>query len=173
MVRENALFGTGQLPKFEDDLYKINNSNSQFRRDVEEADKFMAYHQRLLDELEQIEYDIDTDIFMGILADGQSAVQRNKDLAERGKTLINDGVELQYLIPTAEVSLTNTVRESILPADTLPHRMTAHTPCFRSEAGAAGQDTKGMIRQHQFNKVELVSICRPEDSETEHTNMLR
>jgi seryl-tRNA synthetase len=78
-----------------------------------------------------------------------------------------------YLIPTAEVSLTNTVRESILPADSLPHRMTAHTPCFRSEAGAAGQDTKGMIRQHQFNKVELVSICRPEDSEAEHTNMLR
>ena len=78
-----------------------------------------------------------------------------------------------YLIPTAEVSLTNTVRESILDAETLPNRMTAHTPCFRSEAGAAGRDTKGMIRQHQFNKVELVTICKPEDSEAEHDNMLR
>ena len=78
-----------------------------------------------------------------------------------------------YLIPTSEVSLASTVRESILSAESLPHRLTAHTPCFRSEAGAAGQDTKGMIRQHQFNKVELVSICKPEDSEGEHTNMLR
>ncbi len=77
-----------------------------------------------------------------------------------------------YLIPTAEVSLTNIVRESIVDADTLPKRMTAHTPCFRSEAGSAGRDTKGMIRQHQFNKVELVSITRPEDSEAEHKRML-
>jgi seryl-tRNA synthetase len=77
-----------------------------------------------------------------------------------------------YLIPTAEVSLTNIVRESILDPDTLPKRMTAHTPCFRSEAGSAGRDTKGMIRQHQFNKVELVSIVKPEDSEAEHKRML-
>ena len=78
-----------------------------------------------------------------------------------------------FLIPTAEVSLTNTVRESILDEDILPKRMTAHTPCFRSEAGSAGRDTTGMIRQHQFNKVELVTICKPEDSEDEHKNMLR
>lgn len=78
-----------------------------------------------------------------------------------------------YLIPTAEVSLTNTVRESILDAETLPRRMTAHTPCFRSEAGSAGRDTKGMIRQHQFNKVEMVSIATPETSDDEHKNMLR
>ncbi|MGB0906690.1 MAG: serine--tRNA ligase [Maricaulaceae bacterium] len=78
----------------------------------------------------------------------------------------------QYLIPTAEVSLTNIVRESIVDADSLPRRMTAHTPCFRSEAGSAGRDTKGMIRQHQFNKVELVSIVKPEDSEAEHKRML-
>lgn len=77
-----------------------------------------------------------------------------------------------YLIPTAEVSLTNIVRESIVDPDTLPRRMTAHTPCFRSEAGSAGKDTKGMIRQHQFNKVELVSIVKPEDSEAEHKRML-
>ncbi len=78
-----------------------------------------------------------------------------------------------YLIPTSEVSLTNTVRESILDSDVLPKRMTANTPCFRSEAGSAGRDTTGMIRQHQFNKVELVTICKPEDSEAEHKNMLR
>ena len=78
-----------------------------------------------------------------------------------------------YLIPTAEVSLTNTVCESILDAETLPKRMTANTPCFRSEAGSAGRDTTGMIRQHQFNKVELVTICKPEDSDAEHKNMLR
>lgn len=81
--------------------------------------------------------------------------------------------EDHFLIPTAEVSLTNTVRESILDEDVLPKRMTAHTPCFRSEAGSAGRDTTGMIRQHQFNKVELVTICKPEDSEAEHQNMLR
>ena len=80
--------------------------------------------------------------------------------------------EKRYLIPTAEVSLTNIVRESIVDPDTLPMRMTAHTPCFRSEAGSAGRDTKGMIRQHQFNKVELVSITKPEDSEAEHKRML-
>ncbi|MGJ8559919.1 MAG: serine--tRNA ligase [Litorimonas sp.] len=105
LVWANALTGTGQLPKFEEDLYKTTGDH--------------------------------------------------------------------YLIPTAEVSLTNTVRESILDADTLPRRMTAHTPCFRSEAGSAGRDTKGMIRQHQFNKVELVSIATPETSDDEHKNMLR
>lgn len=104
LVWPNALYGTGQLPKFAEDLYATND---------------------------------------------------------------------HYLIPTAEVSLTNTVRESIVEADSLPTRLTAHTPCFRSEAGSAGRDTKGMIRQHQFNKVELVSICKPEESEDEHKNMLR
>ena len=104
LVWDKALFGTGQLPKFEEDLYKTT-----------------ADH---------------------------------------------------YLIPTAEVSLTNIVRESIVDPETLPMRMTAHTPCFRSEAGSAGRDTKGMIRQHQFNKVELVSIVKPEDSEAEHKRML-
>lgn len=105
LVWANALMGTGQLPKFEEDLYKTTGEH--------------------------------------------------------------------YLIPTAEVSLTNTVRESILDADTLPRRLTAHTPCFRSEAGSAGRDTKGMIRQHQFNKVEMVSIATPETSDDEHKNMLR
>jgi len=73
----------------------------------------------------------------------------------------------RWLIPTAEVSLTNAVREQILSEDQLPMRLTALTPCFRSEAGAAGKDTRGFIRQHQFDKVELVTICRPEDSASE------
>jgi seryl-tRNA synthetase len=78
----------------------------------------------------------------------------------------------RWLIPTAEVSLTNSVREQILDESVLPIRMTALTPCFRSEAGAAGRDTKGLIRQHQFEKVELVSIVRPEDSAAEHERMV-
>jgi seryl-tRNA synthetase len=77
-----------------------------------------------------------------------------------------------WLIPTAEASLTNIVREKVLDEKELPIRMTAYTPCFRAEAGAAGRDTRGMIRQHQFSKVELVSIVAPEHAEAEHTRML-
>src|SRR6185295_2383033 len=70
----------------------------------------------------------------------------------------------QYLISTSEISLTNTVREMILKAEELPVKLTAHSPCFRSEAGSAGRDTRGMIRQHQFDKVEMVRIEQPENS---------
>jgi seryl-tRNA synthetase len=77
-----------------------------------------------------------------------------------------------WLIPTAEVPLSNLVRESILDEDALPMRLTACTPCFRAEAGAAGKDTRGMIRQHQFIKVELVSITTPDQSKDEHERML-
>jgi seryl-tRNA synthetase len=105
LVRDEALFGTGQLPKFADD---------QFRT--------------------------------------------------------TDG---RWLIPTAEVSLTNSVREQILDDLSQPIRLTALTPCFRSEAGAAGKDTRGYIRQHQFSKAELVTVCRPDDHETEHEHMVR
>jgi len=77
----------------------------------------------------------------------------------------------RYLIPTAEVPLTNFARDEILADKILPLRQTALTECFRSEAGSAGRDTRGMLRQHQFRKVELVSICRPEDSATEHERM--
>ena len=77
----------------------------------------------------------------------------------------------KWLIPTAEVPLTNIVAGEIVDADTLPLRLTAHTPCFRSEAGSAGRDTRGMIRQHQFSKVELVSITTPAESAAEHERM--
>jgi seryl-tRNA synthetase len=76
-----------------------------------------------------------------------------------------------WLIPTAEVALTSLVAEEILPEQSLPMRFTCYTPCFRSEAGAAGKDTRGMIRQHQFGKVELVSITTPEQSSAEHERM--
>jgi seryl-tRNA synthetase len=79
----------------------------------------------------------------------------------------------RYLIPTAEVSLTNIVRDEILEDAALPLRMTAHSPCFRAEAGSHGRDTRGMIRQHQFEKVELVSISRPAESDDEHGRMTR
>jgi seryl-tRNA synthetase len=78
-----------------------------------------------------------------------------------------------FLIPTAEVSLTNLVADTILEADTLPQRMTAHSLCFRAEAGSHGRDTRGMIRQHQFEKVELVTIATPAQSESEHERMTR
>ncbi len=103
LVRDEAVFGTGQLPKFADDLFRT-----------------------------------------------------------------TDG---RWLIPTAEVSLTNLVREQILDAEALPVRLTALTPCFRSEAGAAGKDTRGLIRQHQFEKVELVTICTPDAASAEHERM--
>lgn len=103
LVRDDALVGTGQLPKFEEDLFKTTNDF--------------------------------------------------------------------YTIPTAEVPVTNLVREQILAEDQLPIRMTAATPCFRSEAGSAGRDTKGMIRLHQFTKVEMVSIVKPEDSDAELERM--
>ena len=103
LVRDDAVFGTGQLPKFKEDLFRT----------------------------------------------------------EEGF----------WLIPTAEVPLSNLVREQILDAEDLPLRFTAYTPCFRSEAGSAGRDTRGMIRQHQFSKVELVSIVMPEDGEDELERM--
>ena len=83
------------------------------------------------------------------------------------------GEHRRYLIPTSEVPLTNIVRDEIVEADRLPLRMSAHSLCFRSEAGSGGRDTRGMIRQHQFEKVELVSIVRPEDSDAEHARMTR
>lgn len=109
IVNREILEGTGQLPKFKEDLYGVTNGDPALRADGEHPD--------------------------------------------------------QFLIPTSEVPLTNVVRGQILDAAQLPVRLTAYTPCFRSEAGSAGRDTRGMIRQHQFDKVEMVQITRPEDSD--------
>jgi seryl-tRNA synthetase len=114
LVLDDTMFGTAQLPKFEEDQFFTGN-----RRQIEEG-----------------------------------------------------GSEGYWLIPTAEVPLTNLVRESIVEESILPMRLTACTPCFRAEAGAAGKDTRGMIRQHQFTKVELVSITTPEQAMAEHERML-
>ena len=123
LVRDEVMFGTGQLPKFEDD-------------------QFWAIKGELLTAASD-------DAGIESLRSGRLG-----------------------LIPTAEVSLTNLVRESIVDDKELPMRLTALTPCFRAEAGAAGRDTRGMIRQHQFTKVELVSITTPETSKDEHERML-
>ena len=150
LVKEHAMFGTGQLPKFEEDLFQTAN-----------WDVMAENMSRYLDAKAAPNFDDPTDIgprFRAWLAQG---------------ALANQHEDRRYLIPTAEVSLTNIYREQIVDGDILPVRMTAATPCFRSEAGSGGRDIKGMIRQHQFIKVELVSITKPEDSEAEHLRMTK
>jgi seryl-tRNA synthetase len=119
MVNSRSLFGTGQLPKFAEDLFRCS----------------------------------DADL----------------EAVTRGEFKDND----HWLIPTAEVPVTNLYRDEILDEARLPILLTAYTPCFRAEAGAAGKDTRGIIRQHQFQKVELVKFTRPEDSDAEHEKLTR
>ncbi|MET3891897.1 seryl-tRNA synthetase [Bosea sp. OAE506] len=153
MVRDDAMFGTAQLPKF---------SNDQFRCETEEEQRRHG-----LSEFEAIwSLAIDTAERMGI------AKSRAGAKAELGEFEYRHNPYRTWLIPTAEVPLTNLVRESILSEEELPRRYTALTPCFRAEAGSAGRDTRGMLRQHQFEKVELVSITTPEKSAEEHERML-
>jgi seryl-tRNA synthetase len=104
--------------------------------------------------------------------DDQFQVMVNVDEIQGDSEALANEDTKKWLIPTGEVPLTNIVREQILDLDQLPLRFTALTPCFRAEAGAAGKDTRGMIRQHQFNKVELVSIVKPDQSAVEHDRML-
>ncbi len=103
------------------------------------------------------------------------SMQGTGQLPKFGEDLFSTevGETTRYLIPTAEVSLTNIVRDEIVEADRLPLRMAAHSLCFRAEAGSHGRDTRGMIRQHQFEKVELVSIVKPSESSSEHEHMTR
>ena len=105
-----------------------------------------------------------TEIYAPYIVNGQSLVGTGQLPKFRADLFALEGEQDFYLIPTAEVPVTNLVRDEILPADQLPLRMTGHTPCFRSEAGSYGKDTRGMIRQHQFEKVELVQVVRPADS---------
>src|SRR5580658_8989073 len=143
LVRDDVMFGTAQLPKFEDD-------------------QFFANSMQLKNELEGI-FSLETS-HEGVPADDVAASRDFLEFALQKNRY--------WLVPTAEVPLTNLVRESILEEAQLPMRLTACTPCFRAEAGAAGKDTRGMIRQHQFTKVELVSIATPEQSKDEHERML-
>jgi seryl-tRNA synthetase len=146
LVKDDAAFGTGQLPKFEEDLFQtLDVSVGPY---VSRAEEYLRAtgQQPLPDWVKQAPWDI-----------------------EFAKRVVAS--TRRFLIPTAEVSLTNLVREQILDEAQLPIRFTADTPCFRSEAGAAGKDTRGMIRQHQFRKVEMVSITTPEQSQAEHERM--
>lgn len=122
IVNSTTLQGTGQLPKFENDLFQVSFGGSTNKS-------------------------VGVDLYVNTATQETSAVNAN-----------------WYLIPTSEVTLTNTVRDEIVSAEALPIKLTAHTPCFRSEAGSYGKDTKGMIRQHQFDKVEMVQIVHPEKS---------
>jgi seryl-tRNA synthetase len=105
-----------------------------------------------------------TEIYAPYIVNGESLVGTGQLPKFRADLFALEGEQDFYLIPTAEVPVTNLVRDEILPAEALPLRMTGHTPCFRSEAGSYGKDTRGMIRQHQFEKVELVQVVRPQDS---------
>ena len=152
LVRDEVMYGTAQLPKF---------SNDQFRVETEEVQRKHAYDNFEKDRTAILDY---------VEVKGIEAA-RNEKLEVLG-FVYQPIPERRWLIPTAEVPLTNLVRESILDESELPLRFTACTPCFRAEAGAAGKDTRGMIRQHQFTKVELVSIATPEQSRDEHERML-
>ncbi len=145
LVKDDAMFGTAQLPKFRDDQF------------------FAGRLETGVHKIQQAKNEIED----ANIRPGGFSMQTEVtpfDLVEQRHNF--------WLIPTAEVPLTNLVRESILDEKDLPLRMTALTPCFRAEAGAAGRDTRGMIRQHQFTKVELVSITTPEQSQAEHERML-
>jgi seryl-tRNA synthetase len=148
LVRDDAMFGTGQLPKFQNDLFFANS----FQTNVGEALENQGGFDLITDGVEHA--------FTGV--NGRYEIP--------GEQLRAIGVR-HWLIPTAEVSLTNYVRDEILNEAELPLRFTAFTPCFRAEAGAAGRDTRGMIRMHQFSKVELVSITTPDQSNAEHERM--
>lgn len=157
LVRDEALFGTGQLPKFKGDLFGAASFWDAYEEDrVQHVKDLKAAG---IDPLR------DNDAF------NKARLTRQRIWVERFES--GEFQATHWLIPTAEVSLTNLVRETILSEDDLatPMRMTALTPCFRAEAGSAGRDTRGLIRQHQFSKVEMVSITRPEDSEAEHERM--
>ena len=154
LVRDEVMFGTAQLPKFRDDQFRTSAA-------VSRHDQYMAAVAR---------------------AAAKSGVSEDEFFRQPAEIFLKKvrpelqeeipGTANYWLIPTAEVPLTNLVRESIVDEMQLPMRLTACTPCFRAEAGAAGKDTRGMFRQHQFTKVELVSITTPEQSRDEHERML-
>ena len=168
LVRDDVMFGTGQLPKFEEDQFKASRKLSENER---EKARDLALN-KLLAEDDAPDKIGDTKYFDMIEQDAGGAKRYFTDEGMRRLEQLQEEAAALWLIPTAEVPLTNLVRESILDEKELPMRLTALTPCFRAEAGAAGRDTRGMIRQHQFTKVELVSITAPENSKDEHERML-
>jgi seryl-tRNA synthetase len=162
MVRDEAMFGTAQLPKFAEDQFAAARTPSPDDLDRIYGDLITEQTLRPLPTFPGSLFEIDDE--MGGFRPNLEGMKRFEELKHR---YLN-----WWLIPTAEVPLTNLVRESILSEEELPLRFTALTPCFRAEAGAAGRDTRGMLRQHQFSKCELVSITTPEASAHEHERML-
>jgi seryl-tRNA synthetase len=161
MVKDDVMFGTAQLPKFEEDQFKVTRKLSQEELSAAAFDIGAKRGQR------------HAAIQLGMYSDEEKKKMLGGLLAEGFVELLSLNKSQDFwLIPTAEVPLTNLVRESIVDEAELPLRMTALTPCFRAEAGAAGRDTRGMIRQHQFTKCELVSITTPGQSRDEHERML-
>ena len=162
LVNADSMRGTGQLPKFEEDLF------ATYERFNSDSGK------RLLGDA-----DVAIELFETVIA-YDKAYQVDRELAKEKVSSVQESLSKYqdhlrgyYLIPTSEVPLTNIVRDEIVDAEKLPLRMTAHSMCFRAEAGSAGRDTRGMIRQHQFEKVELVSIAKPDESDAEHERMTR
>ncbi|HEU0018072.1 MAG TPA: serine--tRNA ligase, partial [Methyloceanibacter sp.] len=149
LVRNETMFGTGQLPKFEGDLF----FSSSLLNWGENDPRMKTAESVIVRPRTHIKWDSEVDVIT-VRGDDTQPIERQR-----------------WLIPTAEVPLTNLVREDITDEAKLPIRVTAGTPCFRAEAGAAGKDMRGMIRQHQFSKVELVSITTPEQSPQEHERM--
>ena len=151
LVLDQTMFGTAQLPKFAEDQFHFF------------PDEVLREHARQTIEIvwkQALDF---------VTERGMAGARAT---FEKGEFDYRVNPDRRWLIPTAEVPLTNLVRESIMDEAQLPMRVTACTPCFRAEAGAAGKDTRGMIRQHQFTKVELVSITTPEQSKDEHERML-
>jgi seryl-tRNA synthetase len=175
LVREAAMFGTAQLPKFRDDQFRVSRyaTDEDLRPIISEAGR--KFDEQLKKDGRRI-FPLTPEIYEEnkkfVLSEIEKSLNLNFKLAERDPTELILAELYSWLIPTAEVPLTNLVRESIIDEAELPMRLTACTPCFRAEAGAAGKDTRGMIRQHQFTKVELVSITTPEQSKDEHERML-
>ena len=153
LVRDEAMFGTAQLPKFFDDQFHVAKGQLRDREYIQYFEHYIRGIYRNKENVEKVERYLR-------MATDRLVEFRPMAFAERF-----------WLIPTAEVPLTNLVREQILDESALPMRMTAGTACFRAEAGSAGRDTRGMIRQHQFTKVEMVSITTPEQSQAEHERM--
>jgi seryl-tRNA synthetase len=175
LVNPETMQGTGQLPKFEDDLFEVPVGGHTVAMNGKYLDALRGALVRN-DREDALALINGIASEMGLATIGRIAPAMWDDL-HRPEALVATMHrwlwKRLYLIPTAEVTLTNLVRDSILDAETLPLRMTAHSLCFRAEAGAAGRDTRGMIRQHQFEKVELVQIVHPEQSHAQLEEMTR
>lgn len=167
LVRDDTMFGTAQLPKFRDDQFSTLKAATE---GIDEYNEYMAKGLRapadavLATFNESLSRDEKRERLIAMFNEQLPRLRVEFDSEQIDRSRL-------WLIPTAEVPLTNLVREEIVDEAKLPMRVTAGTPCFRAEAGAAGKDTRGMIRQHQFNKVELVSITTPEQSAQEHERM--